>query len=358
MSDDPGQTPADAGFAMPAEWAPHAGSLMAWPSRRELWQDRLDDAKSDYTGVARVIGAFEPLVMICNPGDEREVRDRCGSAVEPLALPIDDSWVRDSGPIFVRNAAGEVAVVSFGFNAWGGRWQPHHNDAAIADRVANHLGMRSFAAPFVLEGGAFLVDGEGTLITTEQCLLNPNRNPTLDRGQIEKGLRDYLGVSAVVWLKSGHSTDVGPAGTDGHLDGVAAFVAPGHVLLEAPHDPEDPEYAGGQANLAALRAARDACGREFVVSQLDPGPDAAVSYSNFYIANGAIVVAVAGEDADGPALEFIAKLYPDHEVIGVPGLAIAYGGGGVHCITQQIPAVTQPESRQGRFRGEQLPPTS
>jgi agmatine deiminase len=311
---------------------------MAWPTRRELWLDRLDDAKADYAGVARTIGAFEPVVMICNPGQEQEVRDLCGAVVEPLAIPIDDSWVRDSGPVFVRDGAGQVAVVSFGFNAWGGRWHPYDNDAALPDRVAAHLGMRSFTAPFVLEGGSFLVDGEGTLITTEQCLLNPNRNPHMDRGQIEQGLREYLGVSTVVWLRNGHSTDVGPAGTDGHLDGVAAFVAPGHVMLEAPHDPADAEYAGGQANLAALAAARDARGRALVVTQLDPGPEAGVSYSNLYIANGAVVVAVGGEACDGPALDVIAKLYPEHEVIGVPGLAIAFGGGGVHCITQQIPA--------------------
>ena len=338
MSLDQGQSPAAAGFAMPPEWAPHAGCLMAWPTRRELWLDRLDDAKADYAGVARAIAGFEPLTMICNPGDETEVRNLCGSAVEPLPIPIDDSWVRDSGPIFVRDDAGQVAVVNFGFNAWGGRWHPHQHDADLPNRIAAHLGMRSFTAPFVLEGGAFLVDGDGTLITTEQCLLNPNRNPELSRAQIEQGLRDYLGVSTVVWLKSGHSTDVGPAGTDGHLDGVAAFVAPGHVMLEAPHDPDDAEYAGGVANLAALTSARDAQGRAFQVSQLDPGPEASVSYSNFYIANGAIVVAVGGEDADGPALEFLGTMYPGHEVIGVPGLAIAFGGGGVHCITQQIPA--------------------
>lgn len=338
MSHDPKQTPAEAGFSMPPEWAPHAGCLMAWPTRRELWSDRLDDAKRDYAGVAQAISRFEPLTMICNPDDEREVRDLCGAEIEPLVMPVDDSWVRDCGPIFVRHESGQIALVNFGFNAWGNRWHPHYNDAELPKRIAEHFGMRSFDAPFVLEGGAFLVDGEGTLITTEQCLLNPNRNPDLDRAQVEQGLRDYLGIETVVWLKSGHSTDVGPSGTDGHLDGVAAFVAPGHVMLEAPFDPSDVEYAGGQANLAALTAARDAKGRAFTVSQLDPGPDASVSYSNFYIANGGIVVAVSGEAADKPALEYIAKLYPDHEVVGVPGLAIAYGGGGVHCITQQIPA--------------------
>jgi agmatine deiminase len=333
-------TPAAAGFAMPPEWAPHAGCLMAWPTRRELWGNRLGDAKADYAGVARAVAGFESVTMVCNPGDEQEVRDQCGSGVQPLAIPIDDSWVRDSGPVFVRGEAGEIAVVSFQFNAWGERWHPHDADAQLAGRIAEHLGLPVFEAPFVLEGGSFLVDGEGTLITTEQCLLNSNRNPQWSREQIEQGLRDYLGVSTVVWLKSGHSTDVGPEGTDGHLDGVAAFVAPGHVMLEAPHDPADPEYAGGVANLAALRAARDARGREIKVSQLDPGQDASVSYANFYLANGGLVVAVgddASRRADASALELLAELYPGRAVVGVPGLVLAFGGGGVHCVTQQIP---------------------
>jgi agmatine deiminase len=330
-------TPAEAGFAMPAEWAPHAGCLMAWPSRRDLWNEQLADAKSEYAGVARAIAAFEPVLMVCNPGHEQEVRDLCGAGIEPLPIPIDDSWARDSGPNFVRNAAGGIAAVSFRFNAWGGRWHPHDNDDALARRVAAHLGMPVFEAPFVLEGGAFLVDGEGTLITTEQCLLNPNRNPELDRGQIEQGLRDYLGVSTVVWLKSGHSTDTGPAGTDGHLDGVACFLAPGRVMLELPVDPADAEYAGGQDNLTALTGVVDARGRTIEVSRFDPGPEAEVSFANLYLANGAVVVATGGTAADEPALETLAGLFPDREVVGVPGLTIAAGGGGVHCITQQIP---------------------
>jgi agmatine deiminase len=338
MSLDTTQTPAAAGYAMPPEWAPHAACLMAWPTRRDLWGDRLDDAKADYVGVARAIAGFEPVTMVCNPGHEQEVRDLCGAGVEPLPIPIDDSWVRDSGPVFVRGAAGDLAVVSFEFNAWGERWHPYDSDNALANRIAQHLGLPAFQAPFVLEGGSYLVDGEGTLITTEQCLLNPNRNPDLSREQIEQGLRDYLGVSSVVWLKSGHSTDVGPAGTDGHLDGVAAFAAPGHVMLETTDDPSDPEYAGGVANLEALEAATDAQGRAIKVSRLDPGPDAKVSYANFYLANGGLVVATGGNESDAPALARLAELYPDHEVVGVPGLVLAYGGGGVHCVTQQIPA--------------------
>jgi agmatine deiminase len=331
-------TPTAAGFVMPPEWAPHAGCLMAWPSRAELWGPRLADAKRDYAAVAAAIAAHEPVLMVCNPGHSAEVRNLCGAGVTPLEIPINDSWARDSGPAFVRNAAGAVAVVAFGFNAWGNRWHPHDDDAALGGRLADHLALPCFRAPFVLEGGSFFVDGEGTLITTEQCLLDPNRNPNLTRDQIEQGLKDHLGVTTVIWLPYGHSLDTGPAGTDGHIDGVLQYAAPGRVLLEVVGDTRSPEFERGQANLAALRVARDAAGREIEIVVLDPGPDATVSYANHYLANGAVIVPVSGDPADETALAVLRELHPDRAVVGVPGETIAFGGGGPHCITQQIPA--------------------
>lgn len=338
MSQTDNTTPAADGFAMPAEWEPHAGCLMAWPTRSELWGDQLAPAKLDYALVARTIADFEPVIMVCNPGAEKEVRDHCGAGVDALPIPIDDSWMRDMGPIFVRNTQGEIAAVDFEFNAWGGRWHPHDADAAVSRRIAEHLGVRRYQAPMVLEGGAIQVDGAGTLLTTEQCLLNPNRNPHLSKVQIEQFLKDYLGVSSIIWLDKGHSLDVGPAGTDGHIDGVAAYISSGHVLLEVTSDPRDAEYAGAQVNLARLRGARDAYGRTPQVSILDPGTGAGVSYANFYIANGAVIVPVDGGPSDESALATIEAAYPDRTVIGVPGETIAFGGGGPHCITQQIPA--------------------
>ncbi len=329
---------------MPPEWAPHAACLMEWPTRRELWGDRFDEAKHDYAAVARAISDFEPVLMICNPGTASEVRRLCGDAAEIIELPIDDSWVRDNGPIFVRNASGHVAAVKFDFNAWGERWHPYANDAKVPEAIAAHLGMRVFSAPFVLEGGSFFVDGEGTLITTEQCLLNPNRNPGRGRDEIEQGLKDYLGVTAVVWLAAGHSLDVGPEGTDGHVDGVAQYVDSAHILLEVPTDPLASEYEGGQENLARLRAARDANGSPFDVSVFDPGPNAIVSYANHYIANGGVIVPLGGDATDDRALKFIASLYPGREVAGVPGATLAFGGGGPHCITQQIPEGDAPRA--------------
>lgn len=337
VSEDRMITPAACGFTMPPEWARHAACLMAWPTRRELWNGRFDEARHDYAVVARAISDFEPVLMICAPGAASDVRDRCGRAVDVVELPINDSWARDNGPIFVRDNAGNVAAVQFGFNAWGDRWHPHDDDAKLPERIAAHLGMRLFTAPFVLEGGAILVDGDGTLITTEQCLLNPNRNPTMTREEIEQGLKEYLGVTTVVWLPFGHSLDVGPAGTDGHVDGVAQYIAAGHVLIEAPSDPSASEFAPGQANLARLHGARDARGRRLDVTVMDPGANAQVSYANHYLANGAVIVPTGDEASDGPILEFLATVYPAREIVGVPGTALSFGGGGPHCITQQIP---------------------
>ncbi|MFN8232298.1 MAG: agmatine deiminase family protein [Actinomycetota bacterium] len=330
-------TPAQEGFSMPPEWAPHAGCLMQWPTRRELWRDRFDDAKRDHAIIARAIADFEPLTVICGADDAGEVRGACGGGIQILESPIDDSWVRDNGPIFVRDGAGRLAVVDFGFNAWGERWHPHDGDDAVPRRVAEHLGMRIFSAPFVLEGGSFFVDGEGTLITTEQCLLDPNRNPTMDRERIERGLRAFLGVTTIVWLKTGHILDVGPEGTDGHVDGVLQYVAPGHVMLEMPSGSNGAAHESARVNRDRLASMLDARGRSFTVSELDPGDPPTVSYANFYIANGAVIVPTGGGEADERALSFIAELYPGREVVGVPGAALAFGGGGPHCITQQIP---------------------
>ena len=338
MSATPLLTPAAAGFAMPAEWEPHAGCLMQWPSRRELWRDRFEQALDDYAAVARAIAAFERVVMVCNPGESQRVRDLCGVGVTPLEIPINDSWARDSGPVFVRNAEGSVAAVSFGFNAWGNRWHPHDDDARLGATVARRLGLELFEAPFVLEGGSILVDGEGTVITTEQCLLDPNRNPTWSRQDLEQGLRHYLGVDTVVWLPFGHSLDVGPAGTDGHADGVAAYASPGRVLLEAPTDPESRDTERAAANLKVLRSTPDSRGRTLDVVCVDPGPDTGVSLANHYLANGAVIVPVDGDpDLAAATVAALTEVHADRVVVGVPGETLAFGGGGPHCITQQIP---------------------
>jgi agmatine deiminase len=328
---------------MPAEWEPHAGCLMVWPARAELWGPLLDDAKADYAAVATAIAEFEPVVMVCNPGQSADVRARCGAGIVAVEIPVDDSWARDSGPVFVRTAGGDVAMVGFRFNAWGNRWHPHDHDARLAQRLAEVFDLPFFAAPFVLEGGSFFVDGEGTVVTTEQCLLNPNRNPDLTRAEIERAVCDHLGATTVIWLPFGHSLDTGPAGTDGHVDGVLQYVGPGHVMLEVVSDPTSPEHERALANLARVRGARDAAGREIEVSMLDPGTTTSVSYANHYLANDAVIVPLGGDPADASALARLGEIYPARQVVGVPGETLAHGGGGPHCITQQVIAgVTMP----------------
>jgi agmatine deiminase len=333
----PSVTPREDGFWMPAEWDTHEACLMQWPAvtRRHLWGDRFDEAKRDYAAVALAIAAFEPLIMVCDPAQEAEARRSCGEDVEILPLPIDDSWVRDNGPIFVRDGGGHLALVHFRFNSWGGRFRPYDKDAAVPRHIASYLGIRRYEAPFVLEGGSFFVDGEGTLITTEQCLLNPNRNPTMSRQQIEQGLRDYLGIEMIVWLGMGHSSD---RDTDGHIDGIAPYVAPATVALLAPEYPDDPDHLFGRDNWERLKRARDAKGRGFEIIRFQTRPAGVVPYLNFYLPNGGVIVPVAHRPEDEEALEQIEKLFPDREVVAVPGDCLCFGGGGPHCITQQVPA--------------------
>jgi agmatine deiminase len=332
-------TPLDHGFRMPAEWDPHAGTIMIWPVRsRSFWGDDYDAVCAEYAGVARAIAAFEPVFMVCRPGEAQLVRNVCGSGVEPLEFGADDSWARDAGPIFVTDDRGDAAVVKFGFNAWGNRWHPYDQDALIPDRIAAHFGLPLFSAPMILEGGSFFVDGEGTLLTTEQCLLNPNRNPTLDRAAIEGILHRYLGVTTVLWMPFGHSLDTGPVGTDGHVDGVAQWIGPGRILLELPESEHSSEYHRARANLAALRGRTDAAGREVTIEPFDPPLEADVSYANHYLANGAVIVPVDGGPGVHASLAALQAMYPDRDVVGVDAAVIASGGGGPHCITQQIPA--------------------
>jgi len=313
---------------------------MAWPTttRRSFWGRFFERSKRDYAAVAGAVGEFEPVVMVCNPGDAGEVREYCGGDVEPLELPIDDSWMRDCGPIFVTNGKGEVALVQFRFNSWGEKYFPYEKDAAVPERLAEHFGMRRYRAPFVLEGGAFFVDGEGTLITT-QCVVNPNRNPTMSREEIEESLGEYLGVSRVIWLQAWPDRD-----TDGHVDGIAQYVRPGAIMLFTPRDPANHNHPFVEPNLLTLRSTTDAAGRALEVIPLEvacyaeaDGERVEVPYLNFYLANGGVVVPTGGVPEDDEALARIAETFPGRKVVGVPGVTLSIGGGGPHCITQQVP---------------------
>jgi agmatine deiminase len=326
----------------PGEWEHHERTLMGWPCRRELWGSTLEQARADYATVAAAVAAFEPVTMIANAGeDAAQAAAALPDSVEIVELPLDDSWLRDSGPIFVWDPAGDGTggprrvAVHFRFNAWGGKFPPWDRDAAVGGLIAERLGDPVREAPLVLEGGSVLSDGAGTILTTEQCLLHPSRNPELSREQIEAALSEHLGGERVLWLGDGLVED---RDTDGHVDLIAAIVAPGRVMLQTV-DPDNPNHAACEDNRRRLESA----GVEVIPMPFLPyvevaGEPVAASYMNLYICNGAVIVPVAGAASDAEALAIIADTWPEREVVPVPGAVIAYGGGGPHCITQQVPS--------------------
>ncbi|GAA4254673.1 agmatine deiminase [Azospirillum formosense] len=336
-------TPAAEGFTMPGEWERHTRCWMAWPCRPETWPEgAFDAAAAAYTDVARAISRFEPVTMVCDPADVADASLACGPGVEILPLPISDSWIRDTGPSFVTDGKGQVAGVHWRFNAWGGNYPDSDKDQQVGRLMLDHLGLRRFEAPLVMEGGSFHVDGEGTLLTTEQCLLNPNRNPNLGKAEIEALLKEHLGISTVIWLGEGYQDDE----TDGHIDEIALFVKPGVVMAITTDDPGDANFKAFQDNLDRLKRARDAQGRELEVIPVrqparrdENGVRLTLSYTNLYIANAGIVMPAFEDPADDDAFRIVRRAFPDREVVQVPALDIVRGGGGIHCITQQQPAV-------------------
>lgn len=327
-------------FRMPAEWAPHEMTLVAWPQREEAWRGTtIEEARDTHAEVVAAISEFEPVLLVVAPEHAADAARRVPSAnVEIFEAPIDDSWLRDSGPIIVTDGS-RRAGVDFTFNSWGEAFTPYDADAAIAGRILDHLGIEKIDSDLVLEGGSIAVNGDGILATTEQCLLDPTRNPGLDRDSIAAELGSKLGVDRFIWLHQGLVED---GDTDGHVDNICAFIDRERALLQtAPEG--DPNFENARANLEILNEA----GVEVVELDLLPridrdGESIVVPYTNFYIANGALIVPVSGydPDMDAQALELLGRLYPGREAIGIDGSTLAFGGGGIHCITQQIPAVS------------------
>jgi agmatine deiminase len=317
---------------------------MAWPTRHDLWKHHLDEARSEYVATAVAIASFEPVVMIAAPDDAVGARSMLPAEVEVIEIPIDDSWIRDSGPIFTvrRAAAGERSGADFAFNSWGEKFEPWDQDAMVGQRVLEHLGVQRRPSSMVLEGGSITVDGAGTAITTVQCNRHPNRNPAMSREEVESELDSMLGLDTVIWLPWGLIEDLD---TDGHVDNVCTFVRPGVVLAHgAGDDSSHPNHARMSVNLNVLRSSLDTAGAPLEVIEVPQasyfdidGDRYRNSYLNFYVANGGLVVPVADHPNDAAALAIISDAFPEREVVGVPSRVLAYGGGGVHCITQQIP---------------------
>ncbi|WP_374776527.1 agmatine deiminase family protein [Streptomyces sp. NBC_01310] len=345
---------------MPAEWAEHEACLMVWPTRASLWGPAFEAAKREYAAVARAIADFEPVVVIAAPGLADEARAACagdsdgkgdsavagaaGHSIEVVELPVDDSWLRDSGPIFAYDAHGHRVGVDFRFNAWGEKHHPWTADDKLASLLLDRLGTPP--RPLLHDPGGRRPDRRrrGHAHHHRAVPAAPQPQPAHEPHRDEDELKRRLGVEKVIWLPYGGLEDTE---TDGHVDGVAAYVAPAKVVVSLPEDKTHPDYARMRANLAVLEASTDARGRALEVVALPQtthgeveGTPVEVGYLNFYLANGGCVVPVGGDPdstSDAEALAVLAAALPGRKVVGVPTPVLAYGGGGIHCITQQLP---------------------
>ena len=342
-----GATPRELGFRAPPEWDPHEATWTSWPFGEDLWEGFLEGARREFTQLVAAIARFEPVWLnVPDAAAEADARRRLAHAEADLdavrfhTVALDDIWFRDNGPIFVRRPSGQVALVDWDFNGWGGKY-PHERDRLAPGAVAERLGMRRFCVPHVLEGGAIDVSGRGDCLTTRSCLLSPTRNPGLTQEAYERLLGDNLGVRRVIWLAGGLEDD----DTDGHVDNVARFVADDTIVCSVEEDEDDPNYPVTRSNLEQLRAFEGADDASYRIVEL-PLPEKVVrlggkrltlSYANFYIGNGFVLVPLYDDVNDQTALDILRPLFPGRRVTGLQASALATGGGGFHCVTQQQP---------------------
>jgi agmatine deiminase len=340
---------------MPAEWAPHVATYLVWPHNRDTWPGKFEAIAPVFARMAAAIAEFEPLrLLVADESMANAARETIIRVAGPAArldriafsaVATNDSWIRDYGPIFVNRAApgdapAQVAL-DFGFNSWGEKYGAFDLDDAVPRRLGEGWGFEVIEPGMVLEGGSIDVDGAGTLLTTESCLLNPNRNPSLDRAEIERRLKYWLGVSKVLWLGEGIAGD----DTDGHVDDLARFVAAATVVTVTEEDPRDENYRALADNLKRLRAMRDAEGRALTIETL-PMPPALyhegtrvpASYANFYILNGGVIVPTFECAQDAAAIAILERLFHGRRVVGIPSADLVWGLGAIHCLTQQHPA--------------------
>jgi agmatine deiminase len=336
------RTPQSDGFFQPAEWAPQAACWSAWPSHGDLWLDALGDAQAEFATLCRTIArGGTRLELLCPEEQEATARAALeGLDVRFHRVPFGDIWLRDTAPIFLLDATGRLASAQFRFNGWGGKYVLEHDDL-ISQRVAALAGVPTYAFDWILEGGSVEVDGEGTCLTSRQCLLNPNRNSGMSEAQIEAGLRESLGVEKVLWVDEGLLNDH----TDGHVDTIARFVAPGVVVCMEASGSDDPNRRVMDAIAQQLAAMTDARGRKLEVVRVpspglvqdEDGRVMPASHVNFYIGNEAVAVPTYGTAFDDAVVKALEPLFPGREVVGSSALAILGGGGAFHCITQQVP---------------------
>jgi agmatine deiminase len=347
---DPAKPPGQQGFRMPAEWAPHASTWLAWPHKEASWPGRLERIPPVFAKMAALLAPGEHVdINIADAAMKAAARDAiaaigAASALDAISFhrfPTDDAWIRDHGPIFINRPGGGQAILDWEYNAWGGKYPPYDLDNQIPARIAQLLGLPRFQPGMVLEGGSIDVDGEGTLLTTEACLLNPNRNPSLSRAEIESQLRAYLGIERILWLGDGIAGD----DTDGHVDDCARFAAPGVAVAAVEPDASDANYAPLAANFARLRGFRDARGRRLELFTLPMPPPlefdgqrVPASYANFYIANRVVLMPAFQCARDERAARVLEVLFPGRAIAPVEARDLVWGLGACHCLTQQQPA--------------------
>lgn len=333
---------AGASTRMPGEFEPHERTVVVWPTRDSVYTGSLlDEARDAHAELARAMARFEPVTMIADPNEAADAAERCGGGIEVVALPVDDSWFRDSGPIYVVGDEGRTAI-DFAFNSWGEKFVPWDRDAAVARAWAEHAGHPVRSVPLVFEGGSISVDGQGTAVTTTQCLMHPNRNPSLTQTEIEVAVCDALGLDVLLWLPHGLALD---DDTDGHVDNIACFARPGTLVMQGCDDPDEPDWLRLNVDRRVAQGAIDARGEAIEVVEVPvlpfierDGVRAPVPYLNYYVGNGFVVVPTCGHAADADMIAIIAEQYPGRETFGLDiGAILALGGGGIHCITQQIP---------------------
>ena len=347
-----GVTPRRLGYRMPPEWAPHRATWLSWPHKEASWPGKFEPVPLIFAEMVRELaGGEEVRINVADAGAEAGVRALLrGRGVADANVffhhnPTNDAWCRDHGPIFVQRTVDgrrEEAIVDWGFNAWGGKYPPFDRDDVVPSRIGAELGIRVFHPGIVMEGGSLDVNGRGTLLTTESCLLNPNRNPHLSRAEIEAYLRDYLGVEEILWLGDGILGD----DTDGHVDDITRFTADDTIVTVVEDDPSDPNHEPLRDNVGRLQAMRQPDGSPYRIVTLPmprpiehDGQRLPASYANFYIANDVVLLPTYDPARDETARTTLQELFPTRRVVGIDCTDLVWGLGAFHCVTQQWPAL-------------------
>ncbi|MEV0095843.1 agmatine deiminase family protein [Streptomyces sp. NPDC050738] len=327
-------------WRMPDESHPHELTFMAWPTR-QIWGSDIGGVRDDIAGIARAIATFEPVTLLANAQDVKDAQSACGEDVDVIPVPVNDLWMRDTGPSFVLGSQG-IAGIDLNFNGWGGK-QKHDRDGHVAEEILHSERITRIQAPITGEGGGIEVDGAGTLLATESCWVNKNRNPGKSRADIERAMKALFGVTTVIWVDGVKGQDI----TDYHVDALARFSEPGVVVMSTPPEdaPDDVWTRAYDQARSVLEKAKDARGKSLEIVEL-PEPtdrrghseDFLASYVNYYVCNGGVVVPRFGDArADRDAVSILKDLYPGREVTQVSVDSLGEGGGGIHCSTQQLP---------------------